>query len=194
MNVINPDSPIGIFDSGVGGLTVAKALHKLLPNEEFIYIGDTAHTPWGDKSVEAIQAYAEKICQFLLDKQCKLILVACHTASAVAVQYIQEILQPSVAVINMVDPVVDYVQSHFSNNIVGLIGTKQTIHSQIYQQKFKALYENVSLKALPTPLLCPLVEENYDFSHPLPKQIVSEDLSRSELKNIQALGHIIKIV
>ena len=74
--------PIGIFDSGIGGLTVANAIRKILPNEQIIYFGDTAHMPYGDKSPEAIKFYSLKIAKFLLDKNCKVILIACNTASA----------------------------------------------------------------------------------------------------------------
>ena len=81
---MNNNQPIGIFDSGIGGLTVAKAVTDLLPNEQIIYFGDTAHLPYGDKSFEAIQGYSKSIADFLLERNCKLILIACNTASAAA--------------------------------------------------------------------------------------------------------------
>src|SRR3989338_7243529 len=98
--------PIGIFDSGIGGLTVAQALVEQLPNENIIYFGDTAHLPYGDKSTAAIQSYAVKITHMLLQQECKLILIACNSASAAAYELVKEYVGSKAVVMNVIDPVI----------------------------------------------------------------------------------------
>src|SRR5271168_4884845 len=113
MKLLHSSSPIGIFDSGIGGLTVAHAVSSILPNENIIYFGDTAHLPYGDKSTAAIQAYSIKICNALLQKQCKLILIACYSASSAAYELINEYVGNKATVINVIDPVIHYVKEHY---------------------------------------------------------------------------------
>src|SRR3990167_10912981 len=119
--------PIGIFDSGIGGLTVAQALVEQLPHENIIYFGDTAHLPYGDKSTASIQAYSVKIAEMLLQQHCKLILIACHTASSAAYDLVNEYVDGKAVVMNMIDPIVQHVQHVYANKCIGLIGTKQTV-------------------------------------------------------------------
>src|SRR5579872_1817130 len=102
----SPSQPIGIFDSGIGGLTVAHALVKHLPKENIIYFGDTAHLPYGEKSTVAIQAYAVKIAHVLLQQQCKLILIACNSATAAAYELIKEYVGKQALVIDVVNPII----------------------------------------------------------------------------------------
>ena len=102
-------SPIGIFDSGVGGLTVAHALHTLLPNEQLVYFGDTAHLPYGDKSRESIVQYSLGIADFLLEQKCKVILIACNSASSNAFEEVSEHVGDKAVVMNVIDPVVNHV-------------------------------------------------------------------------------------
>ena len=113
MNTISANQlankPIGIFDSGIGGLTVAHALSKLLPQENLIYFGDTAHLPYGDKSTAAIQAYAVKIAHMLLSQECKLILIACNSASAAAYELVKEYVGSKALVMNVIDPVFKFL-------------------------------------------------------------------------------------
>lgn len=179
--------PIGIFDSGIGGLTVAKAIDELLPNESFIYFGDTAHTPWGDKSKSAILTYAKRIIDVLLEQECKLIVVACNTASTTALDVIQEHIGNRVPVLNVLDPIIEHIGMAYQNQQIGVIGTKQTIASGAYQSRLCALPANLSVRALPTPLLCPLIEEGFTHQHPLPKLVLQEYLSQTVLKDIDAL-------
>src|SRR5450432_1748069 len=102
---MKPNSnPIGIFDSGIGGLTVANAIQKVLPNESLIYFGDTAHLPYGDKSPDSIKYYSIRICQFLLEKKCKMIVIACNTASSLAYEAAKDFVNGKVPVINVIDP------------------------------------------------------------------------------------------
>src|SRR5436190_17651658 len=96
-------NPIGIFDSGIGGLTVANAIQKVLPNESLIYFGDTAHLPYGDKSPDSIRYYSIRISQFLLQQKCKIIVIACNTASSMAYEVVKAFVDGKVPVVNVID-------------------------------------------------------------------------------------------
>src|SRR5690554_2013624 len=149
-------APIGIFDSGIGGLTVAMAVKNILPNEKIIYFGDTAHLPYGEKSTASIQAYSIKIADVLLRAQCKLILIACNSASSAAFELVKAYVASKASVFNVIDPVVNYLREAHAGNKVGLIGTKQTVNSGLYHQKINALGEEIEFVALATPLLAPM--------------------------------------
>ncbi len=179
-------SPIGIFDSGIGGMTVARALTDLLPREDMIYFGDTAHLPYGDKSAAAIQAYCIKICNVLLQQRCKLILIACNSASAAAYELVREYVGSSAKVMNVIDPVIDYIQDPYRGKTVGLIGTKQTVLSNVYKKKTDALNRQIVLKSLATPLLAPMIEEGF-FDNSVSSSIIDRYLSDPELSGIEAL-------
>lgn len=179
-------NPIGIFDSGIGGLTVANAVRKALPNENLIYFGDTAHLPYGDKSTAAIQAYSIKICDVLLQNDCKVILIACNSASSAAYELTKEYVASRAHVINVIDPIVAHIGEHYAGKKVGLIGTKQTIASNIYKKKIDELNLNIELKSLATPLLAPMIEEGF-FNDNISEQIIEEYLSHTELDDIEAL-------
>ncbi|MBN2347569.1 MAG: glutamate racemase [Bacteroidales bacterium] len=183
---LSPNNPIGIFDSGVGGLTVASAIHHLLPGEQIIYYGDTAHLPYGDKSKETIIYYSEKITEFLLEKDCKIIVIACNTASSNAYENIVKLVGSRALVINVIDPVVDYIQHHLSSQNIGVIGTKGTINSKSYQNKINNLNKNITVSSLATPLLVPMIEEGFIFDD-ISNAIIRNYLSRPELQNIQSL-------
>ncbi len=179
-------NPIGIFDSGMGGLTVAKTITELMPNENIVYFGDTAHTPWGDKSISAIQAYSIKICDVLLQHRCKFIVIACHTASAAAYELVREYVGNKAHVINVIDPIVNHIRTHHTNKRIGLIGTKQTIRSNTYKKRVDMLNSNIELIALATPLLVPLIEEGFSEKE-VSETILKEYLSHPDLQNIRAL-------
>jgi glutamate racemase len=185
-SIITSQQPIGIFDSGIGGLTVARAVNKLLPHEKMIYFGDTAHLPYGDKSAAAIQAYTIKICDMLLQQKCKLILIACHSASSAAYDLAKEYVASKAKVINVIEPTINYLREHHAKQKIGLIGTRQTVNSNIYLKKINELKLDIELKALATPLLVPLIEEGYADNHAL-FEILESYLSQAELKNIDAL-------
>lgn len=178
--------PIGIFDSGIGGLTVANAIRKILPNEQIIYFGDTAHMPYGDKSPEAIKFYSLKIAKFLLDKNCKLILIACNTASAHAYHELLHFLGDKVPIINVIDPVVDIMVKSGNHGRIGVIGTKSTIRSDIYAKKFKAIDPAIQVSSLATPLLAPMIEEGF-FNNNISKTVINSYLSSAKLKKIDSL-------
>jgi glutamate racemase len=178
--------PIGIFDSGVGGLTCANALTQLLPNENIIYFGDVAHHPYGEKSIAALQAYAIKICDMLLKQQVKLILIACNSASAAANELVKEYVGSKAKVVNVIDPAVNFLRENFLHKKIGLIGTHATINSNIYQKKIKDLNFDIHLESIATPLLAPMIEEGYIHNEIL-IHTLSNYLSHDNLKDIDAL-------
>ena len=145
MSKVKKEQPVGIFDSGIGGLTVAHAIKQMMPLENLIYLGDTAHLPYGDKSEAAIQAYSIKIADVLLKKNCKVIVIACNSASSAAYELLKEYVQHAVKVINVIDPMVEWVSQNFHDCTVGLIGTKRTVQSGIYAKKIRASNRNLTL-------------------------------------------------
>ena len=153
--------PVGIFDSGLGGLTVARAVKSLLPQESLVYFGDTAYLPYGDKTACVLQGRVLQITSFLLQQRCKAILIACHSASAVAYDVVRAYVGPRAIVLNVIDPMITYLGHHFSGQTVGLIGTKQTVESNVYTRKSATSGALIHFRALPTPLLAPMVEANF---------------------------------
>ena len=179
------ENPIGIFDSGIGGLTVAKAISEALPHENFIYFGDTAHLPYGDKSKESIRLYSKRISDFLVGKNCKAIVIACNTASAHAYDILKK-RHPQIPLINVIDPTVEYCSKKYMNQSVGVIATKGTIQSRIYPRKIKKANNTLSITQTATPLLAPMIEEGY-FNNNISQTIINSYLSAKQLKSISAL-------
>jgi len=179
-------NPIGIFDSGIGGMTVARAVKDLLPNESIIYFGDIAHLPYGDKSAAAIQAYSIKITDIFLKAHCKVILIACNSASAAAYELVKEYVGSKSKVFNVIDPVVNFIRENYSDINVGLIGTRQTVGSNVYKKKIEQLDNNIQLKSLSTPLLVPMIEEGF-VNGKISYDIIREYLSNPGLADIQSL-------
>ena len=185
-NMAKASDPIGIFDSGIGGLTVARAVKNLLANERIIYFGDTAHLPYGDKSTAAIQAYSIKICDIFLQRNCKVILIACNSASAAATDLVKEYVGKRAKVFNVIEPVVNYIRETYSDSSIGLIGTKQTVGSKVYETKIKNLGNNLILNSIATPLLVPMIEEGF-LHGTISQDIINEYLKKPSLQEIKAL-------
>jgi len=184
--MLTSNQPIGIFDSGIGGLTVAHAVRQALPNEQIIYFGDTAHLPYGDKSTAAIQAYSVKICDVLLKQNCKVILIACNSASAAAYELVKAYIGSKALAMNVIDPVIKHLASHPEGSKVGLIGTRQTISSNIYK---KCVDENnlpIFLESLATPLLAPMIEDGF-YNNNISRVLIHEYLSMEKLQGIDSL-------
>ena len=179
------NAPIGIFDSGVGGLTVARAIANLLPHESFIYFGDTVHLPYGDKSEDAIKKYSTNIAEFLISEGAKAIVIACNSASAVAYNLLVEQFGRTVPIINVIDPVAEAVTIHGHTNI-GVIGTRATIKSQAYTRGLQSFNDQVEVKPLATPLLVPVIEEGLATSN-ISADVLEYYLSKPELDGISAL-------
>jgi len=186
MKIKKKEQPIGIFDSGIGGLTVAHAIKKLLPHENMIYFGDTAHLPYGDKSEAAIQAYSIKITDILLKKGCKVIVIACNSASSAAYELLNEYVNRNTHIINVIDPMIQLVSEKYQGKSVGLIGTKRTVQSGVYARKIQELNQGITLHSLATPLLAPMIEEGF-FNNQISHEIIAQYLSDAELQPIEAL-------
>jgi glutamate racemase len=179
--------PIGVFDSGIGGLTVAKAIINHLPDENIIYFGDTAHLPYGDKSKELVKSYAVAITEFLLNvQQCKCIVIACNTASAAAYEYLRDNYKGKVPVFNVIDPIVEAVIADDDIKKVGIIATKTTVNSNVYKEKFLRRKPSLEYTALATPLLAPMIEEGF-YNNKISHTVIHNYLEQPKLKDIDAL-------
>ena len=175
-------SPIGIFDSGIGGLTIAHCLKEKLPRESITYFGDTEHLPYGEKSTKAIRYFSKTITSFLKSKNCKAIIMACNSASSVSYE---EVIKYSkgTPVFNVIDPVINYVAKYCNNNSVGVIGTKATINSNIYCKKINNLNPNIKVCSLATPLLAPMIEEGF-INEKISETIIKNYISNKKIQNI----------
>ena len=149
--------PIGVFDSGIGGLTVVKALRDRLPNETIVYLGDTARVPYGPKSPETVQRYALELAHMLMQKDAKALVVACNTVSSVALPLLTR--KFSVPVIGVIEPGARAALQATRNQHVGVIGTRATIRSGAYEKALRATDNNVRVSSRACPLLVPLIEE-----------------------------------
>ena len=178
-------NPIGVFDSGVGGLTVAHAVKQILPGESIVYFGDTAHLPYGDKSAEAIKSYSKRITEFLLEHNSKVVLIACNTASASAFEYLKKEFGNKTILLDVIDPVVNHLQNR-SINKIGVIGTKRTISSRTYEEKLNKVMPTTTVVSLATPLLAPMIEEGF-ISDDVSDAILRAYLSNDTLSGIEAL-------
>ncbi len=163
--------PIGVFDSGIGGLTVVRALRDLLPQEDIFYIGDNARLPYGGKSKSTIERYSIEISGLLLAENAKMIVVACNTSSSLAISRLREILK--VPVVGVIAPGARTAVKKTRNGHIGVIGTKSTIQSQAYERTIQALNPTVRVTSQACPLLVPLVEEAW-----LEEEITREVLHR----------------
>jgi glutamate racemase len=149
--------PIGVFDSGIGGLTVAKALQELLPNERIFYLGDTARVPYGNKSAETVERYSMELANVLIRENAKVIVVACNTVSSVAIPKLRA--NVSVPVIGVIEPGAQAAIAITRNRHVGVIGTRATIRSGAYENALRALNIHVRVSSQACPLFVPLIEE-----------------------------------
>ncbi len=183
---MDANRPIGVFDSGVGGLTVAHALKQVMPEERMIYFGDTAHLPYGEKSPEAILHYADKITRFLMDQDCKTVVIACNSASSVAYGPLRDWYGTEVDIVNVIDPVVEYYLEHLAPAKVGVIGTKATIRSGAYEKKIKEKSPEAGVISRATPLLVPMIEEGFIFDN-ISNAIIRAYLSDEPLRSVEAL-------
>lgn len=152
--------PIGVFDSGVGGLTVLRALEAALPDESFIYLGDTARLPYGTKSRETVRRYAEQAAGQLVARGVKLLVIACNTASAVALDHLRQHFAP-LPVVGVVEPGAEAACERSRSGVIGVIGTESTIAGGAYQQAIAARRPDARVHAAPTPLFVALAEEGW---------------------------------
>lgn len=151
--------PIGIFDSGIGGLTVVHEIFSRLPNESVVYFGDTARVPYGTKSPRVVEQFAKEDIYFLLRQNVKLVVAACHTVSSVALDGL--VASMHLPILGVVDPGVKAALAATKNNRVGIIGTRATVHSTTYEAKFRAKNPDVKIFSKACPLFVPLAEEGW---------------------------------
>ena len=156
---MDPKGPIGIFDSGLGGLTVCRAIETALPGEDLIYLGDTARVPYGVKSPETVTRYSQEICDFLLRKGVKAIVVACNTASALALPKLREWYQ--IPILGVLEPGVEAALQVSQTHQIGVIGTEGTIRSESYAQAIGRRSPEAKVLSRACPLFVPLVEEGW---------------------------------
>lgn len=181
---MNDNRPIGVFDSGVGGLTIAKEIKRLLPQESIIYFGDTKHLPYGDKSKEAIIKFTTNITKFLVSQNCKAIVIACNSATSNAIQEIKEAAGDTL-VIDVISPVAKKVAFELHQKI-GVIATKATVKSQAYKKSIRKFNRHIKVVELATPLLVPIIEEGFTNTL-VSKYAIEEYISNKKLENIDAI-------
>ena len=180
----NDNRPIGVFDSGLGGLTVLRSLKETFQNESFIYFGDTARLPYGTKSQETIIRYSKEICDFLNKNDVKLIIVACNTASALAVKFLKSYLK--LPIINVIDPCVEFASKVTKNNFIGVIGTQATINSKAYNKKLDRINSSFKIISQECSLFVPLIEEGF-IKHQITKDVCHFYLNKKIFQKIDVL-------
>ena len=177
--------PIGIFDSGLGGLTIVKAIQDTMPEESVVYLGDTAHLPYGDKAPDLIRSYSRNITRFLVQKGVKAIVIACNTASAVANEVVVE-EAGEVPVFEVIGPAVREAVRQTRSKNVGVIGTRTTIASQVYRQRLSAVLPGIQLTDKATPLLVPMIEEGW-LHNQVSQDVIDAYMSDTGFANIDTL-------
>jgi len=170
---LNKKKPIGIFDSGIGGLTVVREILRQLPDEDLIYLGDTARVPYGSKSKKTVKAFTLQNSLFLLENDVKMIVIACNTASAVALDFVSSMFK--VPVIGVVIPGAGGAVGKTKNKKIGVIGTHSTVLSGAYTAAIRALNAEIEVMSKACPLFVPLAEEGWT-SHQATQMIIEEYL------------------
>ena len=180
MNLLDAQAPIGVFDSGVGGLTVVKEIMHQIPNERIVYFGDTARVPYGSKSKDTITRYSRQIAHFLETQKVKAIVVACNTASAYALEDLEK--EISVPMIGVVKPGAKVATETTRNGKVGVIATEGTIGSKIYSRYINQITKDIKVIGKACPLFVPLVEEG------LLQDPVTDEIARRYLAELIDIG------
>ncbi len=175
--------PVGLFDSGVGGLTILREVVKFLPQESVIYLGDTARLPYGDKSAETVIHYARQSAQFLMQRGIKVLVLACHTASSHALHTLQ--IELPIPVLGVTTAGIKKALEQTSHGRIGVLGTRATILAGVYQRELTKT-SHVEVHAVPCPLFVPLVEERY-YSHPASALIAQEYLQPLRQANVDTV-------
>src|SRR5207247_7858169 len=180
---VNP-APLGVLDSGIGGLTVARAVFDRLPHESVIYFGDTARVPYGPKSPDTVRRYSGEILAYLLNRGVKAVVVACNTSTAHALGYLKE--RSTVPVVGVIEPGAPAAVAATRTGTIGVIGTAGTIASGAYERAIKALRPDARVHSQPCPLFVPLVEEGW-FEHPAAELIAREYLAPLQRAKVDVL-------
>ena len=180
----SPDQPIAVFDSGIGGLTVVSALRRELPGEDIVYLGDTARVPYGGKSRTTIERYSEEIASMLVAEGAKMVVVACNTASALALSRLRNVLP--VPVEGVIGPGVEAALAATRSGHVAVIGTKATVGSGAYAGALQAARSDIRVTSMACPLLVPLVEEGL-FDDPVTDAVLERYLAEIRAGDADAL-------
>lgn len=181
---VKKTAPIGVFDSGVGGLTVAREIMRNLPKEDIVYFGDTARVPYGSKSKDNIIRYSRQIIHFLQTKGVKAIVIACNTASALALDTVKD--EFDIPIIGVVEPGARAALAVTENKKIGVIGTEATVRSSMYEKIIKGINPEVSVIGKACPLFVPLVEEGFK-KHQVTDEIIDYYLASLKQSDIDAL-------
>ena len=181
---VKKTAPIGVFDSGVGGLTVAREIMRNLPKEDIVYFGDTARVPYGSKSKDNIIRYSRQIIHFLQTKGVKAIVIACNTASALALDTVKD--EFDIPIIGVVEPGARAALAVTVNKKIGVIGTEATVRSSMYEKIIKGINPEVSVIGKACPLFVPLVEEGFK-KHQVTDEIIDYYLAGLKKSDIDAL-------
>ena len=181
---IDRDAPVGVFDSGVGGLTVAREIMRNLPSEKIVYFGDTARVPYGSKSKETVIRYSRQIIRFLQEQQVKAIVVACNTASAFALDTVRN--EFDIPIIGVIESGAKVAAARTRNKRVGIIGTVGTVGSGIHAQYLKKLDPEITVFGKACPLFLPLVEEGW-LHDPVTVEVASRYLKELQDKDVDTL-------
>lgn len=176
--------PIGVFDSGIGGLTVAAAMRELLPGEDIFYIGDTARVPYGGKSPQTVERYAVEIAGLLLAEQAKIVVVACNTVSALAIPRLEETFKAPI--IGVIEPGARAAVAATRSGHIGVIGTRATVYSRAYERAIHAIDAEVRVSSQPCPMLVPLIEEGW-LDDAITDQIIRRYLEKLTRAGIDTL-------
>jgi glutamate racemase len=184
MSKLSADRPIGVFDSGIGGLTVVHSLTELLPSEDIVYLGDTARLPYGTKSVETIRRFAKEDTEFLLERGVKMVIVACHSATSAALPFLKK--DYKLPIIGVIEPGARTAVRTSQNKRIGVIGTNATVSAGEYERAILAVDPNVRVIAKSTPLFVPLVEEGW-VDGPVTHQVIAEYLMSLKEDKIDTL-------
>jgi glutamate racemase len=176
--------PIGVFDSGIGGLTVVRALHRRLPGENIVYFGDTARVPYGPKSPQVVREYTAQDTDFLISKEVKMVVIACNTVSAVALDVVKK--RAGVPVIGVIHPGAVAAVNASGRKRIGVIGTIATVNSGAYTNAIRQLDNSVKTFSQPCPLFVPLAEEGW-IEHKVTSMVAKEYLFPLKLEKIDTL-------
>jgi glutamate racemase len=184
MNFMEKEKPIGVFDSGIGGLTVVKRIISSLPSENIVYFGDTARVPYGSKSNTTVIEYAVQDSKFLINKNVKAIVVACNTVSSVALDNLKKLFD--VPIIGMIEPGASFAVKNTNNGKIGVIGTRATINNHAYAKEIKKINSSLEVFENACPLFVPLAEEGW-INQKATYEIAEEYLKELRLKEVDTL-------
>ncbi|MGN1334805.1 MAG: glutamate racemase [Anaerovoracaceae bacterium] len=179
--------PIGVFDSGLGGLTAVTCMADILPRERFVYFGDTARTPYGSKSIETIREFSAQITDFLVECDTKIIVIACNTVSATCLEFIKK-RYPDIPIIGMIEPTARNLASNYETDAkVGIIGTKVTVESRQYEKTISGFGGKFDVMTKACPMFVPVIEEGireFSILEPIIRYYLDDFVTENRLDNL----------